>query len=71
VKEPDNLDRTVAEAYRLRADPRHWPLRAHDTLTDDTGRVFVVRTAVLVAVPGQDDVDFIRVTADLDPPVVE
>ena len=69
VIEPD--DTTPAQAaYRLRVDPRCHPMRPDDEVTDDEGRTFVVRTAKLVSVPGNDAVDFIRVTADLDPPQV-
>jgi hypothetical protein len=69
VVEPDDL--TPAQApYRLRVDPAHWPLRADDEITDDQGRKFIVRTARKVEVPVDDAVDFIRVTADLDPPQV-
>lgn len=70
VVEPDDLSTTAQNQYRLRVDPRCGDLREDDEITDDTGRKFIVRTARLVSVPGQDDVDFIRVTADLDPPKV-
>lgn len=66
---PDDLTPAQA-AYRLRVDPAHWPLRADDEITDEDGRVFIVRTATKVSVPVDDAVDFIRVTADLDPPQV-
>jgi hypothetical protein len=69
VVEPD--DTTPAAApYRLRLDPSHWPVRPDDEVEDDQGRKFIVRTARKVAVPVDDAVDFIRVTADLDPPEV-
>lgn len=55
--------------WRLRCDPRMHPLNPGDTITDDRGRVFVLREARLVAVPGASDVDFIQCVADLDPPL--
>lgn len=69
VVEPD--DTTPAQSpYRLRVDPSHHELRPDDEIDDAQGRTFIVRTARLVTVPGNDAVDFIRVTADLDPPKV-
>jgi hypothetical protein len=69
IVQPDDL--TPGQApYRLRLDPSHWPVREDDEVTDELGRKFIVRTARMVSVPVDDTVDFIRVTADLDPPQV-
>lgn len=68
VTEPDGQDGPNGGPWRLRADPSLPDLRPLDTLTDATGRVFVIREAKRVAVPGASDVDFIRVLADLEPP---
>lgn len=68
VVEPDDL--TSGQAYRLRVDPAVGELRPGDAITDEQDRTFIVRTARLVSIPGQDDVDFIRVNADMDPPKV-
>lgn len=68
ISEPDDT-LSGNQQYRLRLDPQHWPLRADDEVLDGLDRVFVVRTARLVTVPGDASVDFIRVNADLTPPV--
>ncbi|MGL5816654.1 MAG: hypothetical protein ACRCYR_03755 [Phycicoccus sp.] len=54
--------------WRLRADCALGPLTEGDTLVDEHDRSFRVRTAREVKVPGASDADFIRVSADLDPP---
>lgn len=68
ITEPEELTGTAP--YRLRLDPRHSDLREDDEVTDGLGRKFIVRAARRIKIPGDDAVDFIRVTADLDPPKV-
>lgn len=55
--------------WRLRLDPRLWPVRDGDKVDDGT-RTWVVTQARLHEVPGHTDVDHIGVTARLDPPLV-
>lgn len=69
VAEPDVDTGPEGGGWRIRADVRLGPLTIGDRLTDDQGRTFYVRTAKDVKVPGVPDVDFIRVLADLDPPL--
>jgi len=54
--------------WKVRADVRLHPLQPDDELTDASKRVFIVRTARLIVVPGYDYVDHIEVTAELTPP---
>jgi hypothetical protein len=62
-------ERDAVDAWSLRADPRMWPLRKGDHLTDGA-RVWVVTGARLIAVPGAPAADWIACTATLnDPPV--
>jgi hypothetical protein len=68
VTEPDVDTGPEGGGWRIRADVALGPLTTGDKLTDDQGRTFYVREAKTVQVPGVPDVDFIRVTADLDPP---
>lgn len=56
-------------SWTLRVDPGAWPVNQGDRISDGT-RVWVVTLARLNSVPGHPDVDFIAVTATLDPPKV-
>lgn len=61
----------TSNVWSLRVDPRCWPIREDDTITDNQGRTFSVRPDPrLITVPGHPDVDYISVSADLDPPQV-
>ena len=52
----------------LRVEPELGPIAPGDYITDDQGRKFIARYAKLNEVPGYGWADYIRVTADLDPP---
>lgn len=57
--------------WNLRVDPRAWRLREGDKITDDQSNTWIVTGAPkLVQVPGDDSVDFVRVSATLEPPLV-
>ncbi len=56
-------------AWVLRADPSFWPMEPGDELTDGI-RTWVVVTADLHVLPGYPTVDYIGVTATLNPPEV-
>ncbi len=60
-----------ASDVHLRLDPAEWPLRAGDKISDAHGAVYTVtgvpRFARNVAA---SDVDYVAVTATIDPPVV-
>jgi hypothetical protein len=67
---PGNATEQADETWVLRVDPASWPIRAGDQITDGT-RVWIATGAPnLVAVPEFDDVDFVNVTATLEPPRV-
>jgi hypothetical protein len=56
--------------WALRLDPRSWPVRAGDQITDGT-RVWVAYgLPKLHEVPGAPAVDHVAVTATLEPPQV-
>ena len=55
--------------WSLRVDTRAWPFQEGDHITDGA-RTWVVTDARLKAVPGHPDVDFVAVTATIDPPRV-
>lgn len=57
----------VDGSWTLRVDTRLWPLREDDELSDGTS-TWVVRTATVNKVPGHSDVDYVAVTATLQPP---
>ena len=59
---------TANVPWRIRADVRLGPLLPDDELTTSDGRVFIVRTARKCTLLGYDDVDYIAVTGELDPP---
>lgn len=69
---PCNLTRQADESYACRLDPRMWPLRQGDELTDDQGRVFTVGpNPILHQIPGCAYIDHIEAKAVLnDPPVL-
>lgn len=54
----------------LRVDPAEWPIGDGDLVHDEqSGQTFVIRYARLHSVPGgYGYVDYIRVSADLNPP---
>lgn len=55
--------------WTLRIDPAEWPIGEGDLVDDlDNDRTFVIRYARLHSVPGFGYADYIRATADLDPP---
>ena len=54
--------------WRIRADLGLLPLLPEDELTTADGRTFIVRTVKPVVVPDYPDVDYLAVTAELDPP---
>lgn len=55
--------------WTLRLDPSEWPIGEGDLVDDlDNDRTLVIRYARLHAVPGFGYADYIRATADLDPP---
>jgi hypothetical protein len=56
--------------WSARVDPRAWPLRAGDKLTDGA-RTWVIVTARLVQVPGVSAADWITCQCTLDPPEVK
>ena len=68
ITEPEGDTGPESGGWRLRADVALWPLTTGDKVLADDGRVFYVRNARLVKVPGAPAVDHIKVTADLDPP---
>lgn len=53
--------------FTLRVDPRAWRINPGDRITDGL-RTWVVSTALLASVPDVPDVDYIAVTASLEPP---
>ncbi|RLU86264.1 hypothetical protein CTZ27_25130 [Streptomyces griseocarneus] len=53
--------------WTLRVDPRSWPLKSGDLLSDGT-RTWTVDSALLKKVPGCGAADYIAVTAVLNPP---
>lgn len=55
--------------WGLRLDPRCWPVRPGDTVTDGS-RSWTVQTALQSDIPGYDAVDYVAVTAVLEPPEV-
>lgn len=55
--------------WTLRVDPRAWPMRPGDKITDGVG-TWVTTTARLHQLPGFSSVDYIAVTATLEPPKV-
>lgn len=71
VTEPDSVKDGTGAGWRLRVDDRVPAIRPMDQITDGRGRVFVVRTARLIAVPGCNAADHYAVVADLEPPTVE
>lgn len=55
--------------WTLRIDPAEWPVGAGDLVDDlENDRTLVIRYARLHNVPGYGYADYIRATADLDPP---
>ncbi|MGW0562948.1 hypothetical protein ACWDZ4_20570 [Streptomyces sp. NPDC003016] len=56
-------------SWTLRVDPAAWPLEPGDVLSDGA-RIWAVATASLKKVPGHGAVDYIAVTATLNPPEV-
>ena len=55
-------------SWTLRVDPRCWPMRPGDQITDGTLTWYASTQPQLRGVPGVPDVDFIRVIGTLDPP---
>lgn len=58
------------DTWTLRLDPRCWPVRAGDTITDGTLTWVLTGNPRLHQVPGVSDVDYIAATAQLEPPEV-
>ncbi|MDV6291270.1 hypothetical protein R2F25_38310 [Streptomyces sp. UP1A-1] len=58
------------ESWSIRLDPRAWPVREGDTITDETGRSWTLTSTRNHAVPGCPDVDYVQATATLNPPEV-
>lgn len=56
--------------WSLRLDPAEWPLYDGDKITDGARTWTVVSAPILRANSDADDVDYVAVTATLDPPVV-
>lgn len=69
---PCNLTRQPDESYACRLDPRMWPIRQGDELTDDKGRKFTVGPdPILHEIPGCSYIDYVEAKAVLnDPPVL-
>ena len=57
-------------SWSLRMDPAAWPMQAGDVVTDDTGLSWTVATARNHQVPGVPDVDYVQISATLNPPKV-
>ncbi|MFF0481968.1 hypothetical protein [Streptomyces sp. NPDC004435] len=57
-------------AWSLRLDPAAWPVEPGDIVRDETGTTWTVATARLHRVPGCPAVDYVQVSATLNPPKV-
>lgn len=55
--------------WSLRVDPQAWPVEEGDEVTDGN-RTWVVSSRRLNTLPGYPDVDYIGITATLNPPQV-
>lgn len=68
---PGAAEENADQTWVLRVDPRAWPVRAGDTITDDQGHTFVVYgEPKLHQIPGFPAVDYIETQATLNPPEV-
>jgi hypothetical protein len=56
--------------WTVRLDPRVWPVKEGDTISDDTGRTWTLTSTRHHQVPGCPDVDYVQATATLNPPEV-
>ncbi|MCD9904629.1 hypothetical protein LUR56_40155 [Streptomyces sp. MT29] len=55
-------------SWTMRLDPLAWPVKAGDTVTDESGRTWTLSTARNHTVPGCPDIDYVQATATLNPP---
>ncbi|TXS56546.1 hypothetical protein [Streptomyces sp. t39] len=56
--------------WTVRLDPRAWPVKDGDTISDTAGRTWTLTSTRQHAVPGCPDVDYIQAAATLNPPEV-
>lgn len=63
IEQPDG-------SWTVRLDPRAWPVRDGDTITDETARTWTLTSTRNHKVPGCSDVDYVQATATLNPPEV-
>lgn len=56
--------------WSIRLDPRVWPVRAGDTVTDGTRSWVLTGDPMLHTLPGNDLADYVAATGVLDPPEV-
>ncbi|MFI1532047.1 hypothetical protein [Streptomyces griseus] len=67
---PGAITEQTDGTWSARLDPRAWPVRAGDTLSDETGRTWTITTARNHQVPGCPGVDYVQAAATLNPPEV-
>ncbi|MFC5902690.1 hypothetical protein [Streptomyces zhihengii] len=56
--------------WTVRLDPKGWPVKDGDTISDGTGRTWTLTSTRQHAVRGCSDVDYVQATATLNPPEV-
>ena len=57
-------------SWTVRLDPQSWPVKAGDTITDETGRSWTLSMTRNHAVLGCPDVDYVQAAATLNPPEI-
>ncbi|WP_411147374.1 hypothetical protein [Streptomyces sp. A30] len=57
-------------SWSVRLHPQAWPVKAGDTISDETGRSWTLSSTRTHAVPGCPDADYVQATATLNPPEV-
>ncbi|MFD4794989.1 hypothetical protein [Streptomyces anulatus] len=67
---PGSVIEQVDASWSMRLDPRAWPVREGDTVTDETGRTWTLTATRNHRVPGCPDVDYVEAAATLNPPEV-
>ncbi|MFE7072561.1 hypothetical protein ACFU96_21020 [Streptomyces sp. NPDC057620] len=57
-------------SWSVRLDPKSWPVKEGDTVSDETGRSWTLSSPRNHAVPGCSDVDYVQASGTLNPPEV-
>ena len=65
---PGSAEHAGGNVWNLCLDPRCWPIRTGDLVSDGANTWVVAPEPLLKQIPGHSDIDFVRASATLDPP---